>query len=132
MQSMRSITLALPLSWLLMACAYQPIEQSPIMEGTEMSLEQTARWAQIDHANRLEVPLDAVSIVEAREVIWSSGAVGCPQPDRFYTQALVDGYLVILMHGQEKATYHAIRGRSPFLCPADRRERPIELGESIY
>lgn len=117
---------------LLVACQHTPIDQIPITEGSPLSLEQTAQWAQIDYANELRITLDQVSILEAREVIWSSGAIGCPRPDGFYTQALVDGYLVVLGHGVDRITYHAVRGKVPFLCPAELREKPIEIGTSIY
>ncbi len=116
----------------LVACQHTPIEQIPLIEGTALSLEETAKWAQIDYANESALSLDQVDILEARVVVWSSGAIGCPRPDGFYTQALVDGYLVILAHGLDRITYHAIQGRTPFLCPEDRREKPIQVEPSIY
>lgn len=126
-------TLTMALAGLaLVACQHTPIDQIPITEGSPLSLEQTAQWAQIDYANELRITLDQVSILEAREVIWSSGAIGCPRPDGFYTQALVDGYLVVLAHGAYRITYHAVRGRVPFQCPEELREKPIEIKASIY
>jgi len=122
---------------LIGACAHQPaskapIEQLSIDDGALLSLEQTAQWAQIDYANSQEIDLDDVIIVEAREVIWSSGALGCPREGGFYTQALVDGHLIVLGHNNRRISYHAQRGKIPFLCPEERRERPIDVGQSIY
>ncbi len=35
-------------------------------------------------------------------VVWNNGSLGCPKPGEFYTQALVDGYWVVLSYrGQE-------------------------------
>jgi len=35
-------------------------------------------------------------------VVWNNGSLGCPKPGEFYTQALVDGYWVVLsFQGQE-------------------------------
>lgn len=46
---------------------------------------------------------DAFEVEVAAEVTWSDGSLGCPQPDEVYTQALVDGYWVVLTH--EGATF---------------------------
>lgn len=97
-----------------------------------MTLEQTAQWAQIDYSNRVETDLENVSILEAREVVWSSGALGCPRPDGFYTQALVEGHLIVITHGGDVAHYHSRKGQRPFLCPEDRRIQPIQMNQTIY
>lgn len=49
-----------------------------------------------DAAARLGVDPSAVTIVDAHEETWSDGSLGCPQPGMMYTQALVDGYQVVV------------------------------------
>lgn len=49
-----------------------------------------------DAAARLGVDPSAVKIVEARAQTFPDGSLGCPQPGMMYTQALVDGYQVIV------------------------------------
>lgn len=44
---------------------------------------------------------DAFEVETATEVTWSDGSLGCPQPGQSYTQALVDGYWVVLTHEGE-------------------------------
>ncbi len=117
---------------LLSACAHSPIPQAPMAPEGPMTLEQTAQWAQIDYANRVKASLDGVAILEAREVVWSSGALGCPREDGFYTQALVSGYWVVIGHGEKVVYYHSRKGQKPFLCPEDRRIQPIQMSETIY
>lgn len=132
---MKSVSTILSLSasiLLLAACAHSPIPQLSVGSDEPLTLEQTAQWAQIDLANSLETDLEAVRIMEAREVVWSDGAVGCPRPEGFYTQALVEGYLVVLSHNNEQAYYHSSRGQRPFLCPPDRRVPPIMIDQTIY
>jgi len=132
MKSMSTI-LSLSASILLVtACARSPIPQLSVASDEPLTLEQTAQWAQIDLANALETDLQEVTIIEAREVVWSDGAVGCPRPEGFYTQALVEGYLVVLSHNDEKAYYHSSRGQKPFLCPPERRVPPILMDQTIY
>lgn len=117
---------------LLAACGHSPISQAPIASEDTMTLEQTAQWAQIDYANKVETDLENVAILEAREVVWSSGAIGCPRPDGFYTQALVEGHLIVIAHGENLAHYHSRKGQRPFLCPEDRRAPPIQMNRTIY
>ena len=60
--------------------------------------------ARIDHrADRRSTPRRAsawtrreVTIVDAHAETWSDGSLGCPQPGMMYTQALVEGYQVIV------------------------------------
>jgi hypothetical protein len=58
-------------------------------------------------------------VVEARPVTWSDGALGCPEPGMMYTQALVDGYRIILETGDgERVFFHGEDGQPPFRCDA--------------
>jgi len=132
MKSMSTILLLGTGLLLLVACARSPIPQLSVGSDEPLTLEQTAQWAQIDLANNLETELGEVTIIEAREVVWSDGAIGCPRPEGFYTQALVEGYLVVLSHGGERTYYHSSRGQKPFLCPPDRRVSPILMDQTIY
>jgi hypothetical protein len=72
--------------------------------------------ARHDLAGRLDIEPDQVDVVEAREVVWRDGSLGCPQPGRLYTQALVPGLCIRL--GAEEKIYHYHSGgtRPPFLC----------------
>lgn len=49
-----------------------------------------------DAATRLGVDPSAVTIVDAHAETWPDGSLGCPEPGVMYTQALVDGYQVIV------------------------------------
>jgi len=43
-----------------------------------------------------------IEILRAESVVWRDGSLGCPKPDMMYTQALVNGYWVVLgYYGQE-------------------------------
>ena len=58
-----------------------------------------------DAAERTATEPDAVEVVQAEAVTWNDGSLGCPEPDMFYTQALVEGYHVILRAGTEELDY---------------------------
>lgn len=39
---------------------------------------------------------EAIGVARAEAVIFASGALGCPEPDRLYTQAQVPGFRIVL------------------------------------
>src|SRR4030095_8763773 len=43
-----------------------------------------------------KVARDKVAMVRAEPVVWSDGSLGCPEPGMEYTQALVNGYWVVI------------------------------------
>ena len=63
-----------------------------------------------DAATRLGVDPSAVTVVDAHEETWSDGSLGCPEPGMMYTQALVDGYQVIVEANGTQLDY---RGSTP-------------------
>jgi hypothetical protein len=47
------------------------------------------------------------AVVRAEAVVWNDGSLGCPEPGMMYTQALVDGYWVVLEQGGQTYDYRA-------------------------
>jgi hypothetical protein len=70
------------------------------------------------------VSTDEIRVVVAEEVTWPDGALGCPEPDGMYTQALVEGYRIVLDVAGEEVHYHGARGEPPFRC--DDPQPPVE------
>jgi hypothetical protein len=69
-----------------------------------------------DLAGRLGLAQGAIEVVEAQEVTWPDGSMGCPEPGMVYTMALVEGYRVVLESGGLEYPYHAARSGYYFLC----------------
>jgi len=69
-----------------------------------------------DLAARLGIATTDVEVVIAEDVTWRDGSLGCPHPGMRYPQVLVDGYRVVLRHGERTYHYHGGMGRGPFLC----------------
>lgn len=63
--------------------------------------------------------------VRTERVTWRDGALGCPSPDRLYTQALVPGWRIVVADGSRRATYHASRGGRWLLCPPQQAQEPL-------
>ena len=53
-------------------------------------------------------------ILRSQPVVWNNGSLGCPKPGEFYTQALVDGYWVVLSYRGQEFDYR-VNGQGFFL-----------------
>src|SRR5262245_13332630 len=58
-----------------------------------------------DAAQRTGADPSAVQVVEAAATSWNNGALGCPERGVLYTQAIVDGYQVIVEANGQKLDY---------------------------
>ncbi len=68
--------------------------------------ERMTELAKDDLAALLGVKKSDISIESVTEEIWTSGALGFPEKGKFYTQALVNGYRIILIHKGKRYEYH--------------------------
>lgn len=57
-----------------------------------------------------------IEVAVAEPITWPDGSLGCPEPDGMYTQALVEGYRIVLDAGGEQVAYHGAAGSDPFRC----------------
>lgn len=92
-------------------------EEDPAGGGAPASgLEEEIDMAVDAAAASTGVPREDITVTSAQRVTWNDGSLGCPDADGMYTQALVDGYRIILsVDGQERA-YHGQDGQEPFYC----------------
>jgi hypothetical protein len=71
-----------------------------------------------------KVPREQLAIVRAESVVWNDGSLGCPEPGKMYTQALVNGYWVIIDAAGRKYDYRVGSGGRFHLCPEGRGHPP--------
>jgi hypothetical protein len=93
-------------------------------------LEELVEQATQDLAERLSISVDQIELVEAREVIWPNGSLGCPQPGMMYAEVLTPGYLILLNAGNWNYKYHAGKGTEVFLCENPTPPVPGEPGDT--
>ncbi|MBT8132452.1 MAG: hypothetical protein KJO35_09305 [Gammaproteobacteria bacterium] len=108
-----------------------PVNKRPGNPGTAAAKTDEAPPELLDKirtdlAGRSNVPADQFTVVRAERVTFRNGALGCPEPGRMYTQALIDGYWIVLEKDGKQFDYRAT-GRGAFrLCekgqPPLRRE----------
>lgn len=84
-----------------------------------------AVWAAVveDVTRRVGAPIPDPDVIEATAVTWNDGSLGCPVPGQMYTQALVDGYQVIVEVDGEQFDYRIGGSTDIRLC-----ESPLEGG----
>lgn len=92
--------------------------------GDDEALQEATEQAVADAADATGVAPDDITVVAAERVTWSDGALGCPEGDEMYTQALVEGYRIELEADGQTRHYHGQDGDAPFHCadpqpPAD-------------
>jgi hypothetical protein len=79
----------------------------------------------LDAARRGQVAVDEVQVIGRDAVTWRDGSLGCPDPDRMYTQALVPGYRIRVRAGPAVLIYHADRKGRWLWCPPGRATEPL-------
>lgn len=75
-----------------------------------------------DAANRTGAPFSSIETVSTEKIVWNDGSLGCPQPDRMYTQALVPGYRIQVRGAGVLLAYHAAEAGQFVLCAPPQAE----------
>ena len=82
--------------------------------------EQTTSPAEVDAvararralADQLQVPVEAVSLRRVSVAEWRDASLGCPERGRVYTQQLIAGHQVVLVHDGRDHDVHVAAGRA--------------------
>lgn len=90
-----------------------------------VTLNSIVAAARADAAQRTGLAPDALVLVDAQAVTWPDGSLGCPQPGRHYTMALVPGYRVRLRSPTALFDYHASARGSLVLCAPGNSVNPV-------
>ena len=84
----------------------------------EPILKEAAALAKVDRKQLV--------IVRAESVVWNDGSLGCPEPGMMYTQALVNGYWIVIEAAGQKYDFRVGRGGNFRLCPAGQGHPPSQ------
>lgn len=96
----------------------KPVESEPPIDGPAEVPDEI--WAAVIEA--LDALLDggvdasAVEVGTVEEVTWNDGSLGCPKPGEVYTQALIDGFRVVVEFEGEEYDYRVGTGTDVRLC----------------
>jgi hypothetical protein len=92
-----------------------PVFADPAMQGL-------IKAAKEDLAQRLNISVAQISLVEARSVIWPDSSLGCPQPGMQYKQVPEDGARILLQVQKLTYEYHTGGRRGLFLCEKNSKD----------
>jgi hypothetical protein len=95
-----------------------------VKASAAVSLQQNIASAKADLALRLSVDEAGVELMQVRSVTWGSSAIGCPEADTNYTQAVVPGTLLLLKGMDAVHRYHGREGGDLFYCSKERAKAP--------
>lgn len=106
---------------------------SPSVTPQDTDLRARARVAIADLVDRIGVDASDITVVRSEAVTWRDSSVGCPQEGMVYTDALVDGWLIVLAAGGTEYEYHAGsspagQATAPFYCESPQPPLPGEGG----
>jgi hypothetical protein len=75
-------------------------------------------WAAIvaDLQRRLDGQVEGLTVVSATAQTWTDGSLGCPEPGQIYTQALVDGYQIVVEVEGQRYDFRIGSGTDVRLC----------------
>ena len=127
------LTLSVMIAVLLPGAA-APAERQPVTNDSARpmttDLKAMVEAALDDAARRTKIDRTKLKVLGAESVTWSDGSLGCPEPGKAYTQALVPGYRICIQADAEVLDYHAGRRGVPVLCPAGRAIEPAPNGST--
>ena len=98
---------------------------TPQMSRVESQMPEAILGPILDEAAKLaNVPRQQLVIVRAEAVVWNDGSLGCPEPGMEYTQALVNGYWVLIKAAEQTYDFRVGGGGSFRFCPEGRGHPP--------
>jgi hypothetical protein len=104
-----------------------PAEERPIQgELPQRILDPILKEA----ASLANVTREQLVIVRAQSVVWNDGSLGCPEPGQMYTQALINGYWVVIEAAGQTYDFRVDAGGRFHLCPAGRGRPPRQSDAS--
>lgn len=74
-------------------------------------------------ANELDLSSRRIQLVDMIPVLWEDSSLGCPQPDRTYTEIEIPGYYIIVTAGNENYIYHS-DSNTAYPCPSEYSSNP--------
>jgi hypothetical protein len=96
------------------------LAQNPGEKNAQLS-PPIANSLRQDLSKRVGIPVGKLHVTEATRKTWSNGCLGLPKPGEFCTEALVEGWRVVLSDGNQKWVYRTdLRGRTYRMEKGDR------------
>ena len=90
---------------------YCPQEEKGTVDSQQLALNA----ALSDLAQKLDIPVDSITVEKIETVEWPDASLGCAKPGRMYAQVITPGYLIVLSAQGQEYEYHTDRVQA-ILC----------------
>jgi hypothetical protein len=108
----------------------EAVTPGPSAAGEAVSIaslpRETRRAVVADAARRFNVAESSVVLTRAERVSWPDSSLGCPEPGRMYSQALVSGFRLVARTPEGALTYHTDGSAHVVTCADESRKAPHE------
>ncbi len=138
-QRVGAVALALAATLAVAVCAEEPNKPLPVLtplntptrESPSMPMQtavpkEILEPVLIKAVELAKVGREQLVIVRAEPAVWNDGSLGCSQPGANYTQALVNGYWVVISAASQTYDFRLGRGGSFRLCPEGQGQPPLK------
>jgi len=98
----------------------------PVPQISQSAASSTAREAL---AVRLGVAASQIEVLSVEEVMWSNTSLGCPEPDRQYSDVIVPGFRIILEYEGRKYEYHTNEDGTIVVTCSNTQTQPDLIGK---
>ncbi len=98
----------------------------PVPQISQSAASSTAREAL---AVRLGVAASQIEVLSVEEVMWSNTSLGCPEPDRQYSDVIVPGFRIILEYEGRKYEYHTNEDGTMVVTCSNTQAQPDLIGK---
>lgn len=98
-------------------------ETSPVQAKVPQQILEPILNKAVELAN---VVREQLVIVRAEPALWNDGSLGCAQPGNMYTQALVNGYWIIIKAPGQTYDFRADNRGNFILCPPGQGHPPSQ------
>jgi hypothetical protein len=106
------------------------VSPGPSAAGEAVSIaslpRETRRAVVADAARRFNVAESSVVLTRAERVSWPDSSLGCPEPGRMYSQALVPGFRLVARTAEGELVYHTDLHVQVQTCANESRTPPHE------
>ncbi len=99
-------------------CQGQELVSGEVLVIVDPLAAETLRVVQNLLATELDLSTRRVQLIDMIPVTWEDTSLGCPQPDRTYTEAEIQGYHIVVTAGNETYIYHS-DSNTAYPCPVE-------------
>jgi dipeptidyl aminopeptidase/acylaminoacyl peptidase len=93
-----------------------PAPPEPVLSAPSPSELDPVQLALDTAADHIQVPVEQLVVLTVEPIDWSDSSLGCPEPDRAYSQVITPGFLVVVATDDGSTELHIHTDQGPARC----------------